>query len=65
MAQWRERRDRLTAAGCRFWVYESSSEPGRFLEFTEARDTTALEQGCALVGVKLLTASVLNEVELI
>lgn len=31
-----------TAANCRFWVFEESSLPGAFIEFTEADDETAL-----------------------
>jgi hypothetical protein len=46
----RERRDRLRAAECNFWVYEDPGEPGLFVEFIEARDwdtLVAVERSCA------------------
>ena len=41
----RQRRDRLKAAECNFWVYEDPGEPGLFIEFTEARDAETLVAG--------------------
>jgi hypothetical protein len=35
-------RDHYTSANCRFWVFEESSLPGAFVEFTEADDEAAL-----------------------
>ena len=60
----RERRDRLRAAACNFWVYEDPSEPGLFVEFTEARDATTLATARAAVSDSQATAPILTEVEL-
>ena len=65
MARWRERSARLSAAGCHFWVYENLASPGRFLEFTEARDTDTLVAASAQTGGSLKGDSILTEVELI
>ncbi len=36
-------RDRCVAAGVQFWAFEHDSEPGRFLEFAEARQASLLD----------------------
>ena len=60
----RERRDRLRAASCNFWVYEDLSEPGLFVEFTEARDVDTLAAALAAASHGAAAASILTEVEL-
>jgi len=60
----RDRRDRLKAAGCNFWVYEDPGEPGLFIEFTEARDAETLVAGRASVSESEDSAPILTEVEL-
>jgi hypothetical protein len=60
----RERRDRLRAAACNFWVYEDPGDPGLFIEFTEARDSATLVAGRATVFDAESGASILTEVEL-
>jgi hypothetical protein len=60
----RERRDRLRAASCNFWVYEDPSEPGLFVEFTEARDVDTLAAARASVFDSDPGAPILTEVEL-
>ena len=60
----RDRRDRLKAAGCSFWVYEDPGEPGLFVEFTEARDAETLVAGRASVSESEGSAPILTEVEL-
>jgi hypothetical protein len=60
----RERRDRLRAASCKFWVYEDPSEPGVFVEFTEARDSDTLAAALATAADSAATAPILTEVEL-
>ena len=60
----RERRDRLKAAACNFWVYEDPGEPGLFVEFTEARDAETLAAGRAAVSESDTGAAILTEVEL-
>jgi hypothetical protein len=62
LARWRERRDRLSAAGCHYWIFESTSQPGRFLEFTEARDAETLAAARASAGAR--DDDYLTEVEL-
>jgi hypothetical protein len=60
----RERRDRLHAAECNFWVYEDPGEPGLFVEFIEARDADTLAAGRATVFESNVGAPILTEVEL-
>jgi hypothetical protein len=60
----RERRDRLKAAACNFWVYEDPGEPGLFVEFTEARDADTLVAGRAALSLSETGAPILTEVEL-
>jgi len=60
----RERRDRLKAAECNFWVYEDPGEPGLFIEFTEARNAETLVAGRAAVSDSEAGATILTEVEL-
>jgi hypothetical protein len=60
----RQRRDRLKAAACNFWVYEDPGEPGLFIEFTEARDADTLVAGRAVVSEAEDSAPILTEVEL-
>lgn len=44
----RQRRAYFEAAGCRYWVFEQTSDPTVFLEFAEAPDSRTL--GAALRG---------------
>ena len=60
----RERRDRLRAAECNFWVYEDPGEPGLFVEFIEARDWDTLVAGRAIVSESRDSVPILTEVEL-
>jgi hypothetical protein len=60
----RDRRDRLRAAACNFWVYEDPGEPGLFVEFTEARDADTLAAARASVLESESSAPILTEVEL-
>lgn len=60
----RERRARLRAAACNFWVYEDPGEPGLFVEFTEARDADTLIAARAAESDPDASAPVLTEVEL-
>lgn len=59
----RERRDRLRASQCNFWVYEDPGEPGLFIEFTEARDPDTLAAAHAAVA-ESEPAPILTEVDL-
>jgi hypothetical protein len=53
------------AAGCRFWVFEESSLPGAFIEFTEADDEQTLTVAHASAPHKTMDPSrVYQEVEL-
>lgn len=60
----RDRRDRLRASQCNFWVYEDTGEPGLFIEFTEARDADTLIAARSAVSDSEATAQILTEVEL-
>ena len=60
----RERRDRLRAAQCNFWVYQDPGEPGLFIEFTEARDTDTLAAAHAVVADVETPPPILTEVDL-
>jgi len=60
----RDRRDRLRAARCNFWVYEDPGDPGLFIEFTEARDADTLVAAHAAVTDAETTAPILTEVDL-
>ena len=60
----RERRDRLRAASCHFWVYEDPGDPGLFVEFTEARDADTLVAARATTLESESSAPILTEVEL-
>jgi hypothetical protein len=60
----RERRDRLRAAECNFWVYEDPGEPGLFVEFIEARNADTLAAARASVFESATGAPILTEVEL-
>ena len=52
-------------ANCRFWVFEESSLPGAFIEFTEADDEQTLTVAHANAPHKTLDPSrVYQEVEL-
>jgi hypothetical protein len=63
-ASLRERRDRLRAAACNFWVYEDPADPGLFVEFIEAHDPETLVAGRAAVFDADSSAPILTEVEL-
>jgi hypothetical protein len=60
----RDRRARLRAAECNFWVYEDPADPGLFIEFTEARDADTLVAGHAAVADTDSSAPILTEVDL-
>ena len=60
----RDRRDRLRAAECNFWVYEDPAEPGLFVEFIEARNADTLAAARAAVLESRASAPILTEVEL-
>ena len=60
----RERRNRLRAAACNFWVFEDTTEPGLFVEFTEARDAATLVAGSTAASDNEPAAPILKEVEL-
>ena len=60
----RDRRDRLRAAECNFWVFEDPGEPGLFIEFTEARDADTLVAARTAVADSEAGAQILTEVEL-
>jgi hypothetical protein len=60
----RERRDRLKAAQCNFWVYVDPGDPGLFIEFTEARDVDTLVAGREEVSETEPGAAILTEEEL-
>jgi hypothetical protein len=60
----RDRKARLRAAECNFWVYEDPGDPGLFIEFTEARDAETLVAARAAVDDSEATAPILTEVEL-
>jgi len=60
----RERRDRLRAASCNFWVYEDTSEPGLFVELPEAHDVGTLAAARVSVFDSDPDAHILTEVEL-
>ena len=54
-----------SAANCRFWVFEESSLPGAFIEFTEADDPETLTIAHANAPHKTLDPSrMYQEVEL-
>ena len=53
------------AANCRFWVFEESSLPGAFVEFTEADNEDTLNAAHATAPHKTLDPSrVYQEIEL-
>lgn len=54
-----------TAANCRFWVFEESSLPGAFVEFTEADDEVALTNAHVTAPHRILDpARIYHEVEI-
>ncbi|MDQ6690906.1 MAG: hypothetical protein M3Z18_10390 [Gemmatimonadota bacterium] len=58
-------RSHFSAANCRFWVFEESSLPGAFIEFTEADDQETLTVAHANAPHKALDPTrVYREVEL-
>lgn len=63
VARWRERRDRVVAAGAHYWVFASSADPGSYVEFIEARDEASLGSARAGAGMEP-PADLLTEVEL-
>src|SRR5438045_1182505 len=64
LAELRQRRSRLAANGCRFWVYEDLHAAGAFTEFTEGHDAAALASALAASGDATSEAPLLTEVEL-
>lgn len=68
-AHYRERlralRSHYAAANCRFYVFEESSLPGAFIEFTEADDQATLTVAHANAPHKVLDPSrIYQEVDL-
>jgi hypothetical protein len=58
-------RSHYAAANCKFWVFEETSLPGAFVEFTEADDEQTLSDAHANAPHKTLDPSrVYQEVEL-
>ena len=58
-------RSHYAAANCRFWVFEETSLPGAFIEFTEADDPKTLTVAHASAPHKTLDPSrVYQEVEI-
>jgi hypothetical protein len=58
-------RAHYTGANCRFWVFEETSLPGAFIEFTEADDEQTLTIAHASAPHKTLDPSrVYQEVQL-
>jgi hypothetical protein len=58
-------RSHYAGANCRFWVFEETSLPGAFIEFTEADDEQTLSNAHANAPHKILDPSrVYQEVEL-
>ena len=58
-------RSHYSAANCRFWVFEETSLPGAFIEFTEADDEATLTTAHASAPHKTLDPSrVYQEVQL-
>lgn len=58
-------RSHYSASNCRFWVFEETSLPGAFIEFTEADDQHTLTAAHANAPHKTLDPSrVYQEVEL-
>jgi hypothetical protein len=52
-------------ASCRFWVFEESSLPGAFVEFTEADDDVALINAHATAPYRTLDpARIYHEMEI-
>jgi hypothetical protein len=62
--EWRRRRSSLAAAGCHYWVYESTSQRGRFLEFSEGRDAESLHRVRREAGMPESPLDLYDEVEL-
>ena len=44
LAELAARRRTCEAAGAHFWAFEHATIPGRFVEFTEARDAATLQR---------------------
>jgi hypothetical protein len=52
-------------SSCRFWVFEESSLPGEFVEFTEADDIVALSNALATAPHRILDpARIYHETEI-
>ena len=58
-------RSHYAAANCRFWVFEESSLPGAFIEFTEADDEQTLTIAHANAPHKTLDPSRLPRCEIL
>lgn len=58
------RRSHYTTSNCRFWVFEETSLPGAFIEFTEADDGSALSEAHATAPHRILDpARIYQEVD--
>jgi hypothetical protein len=64
LARWRALQPRLAARGCHYWVFASTSRPGRYLEFTEAADADTIRQARRAAGLPDADDDYLTEVEL-
>ena len=55
-----------TAAHCRFWVFEETSLPGAFIEFTEADDPQTLSDAHSRAPERLLDPTrIYQQVEIV
>ncbi len=60
---WRERREKLAARGCHYWIFQSPIDDTKFLEFIEARDAATLADAGRDAGLEP-SAPIYLEVEL-
>lgn len=59
-------KEHYAAANCRFWVFEESSLPGAFVEFTEADDDVTLSNAHASAPHRMMDPSrIYQETEIV
>jgi hypothetical protein len=59
-------KEHYAAANCRFWVFEESSLPGAFVEFTEADDDASLINAHATAPHRVMDpARIYQETEIV
>jgi len=64
-ARLKESKAHYAQANCRFWVFEESSLPGAFVEFTEADDDASLANAHATAPHRVLDpARIYHETEI-